>query len=184
MIVNTEDSSSTSAKASEVRRSVQEGAEYCIKWYDAQISWLNGANGDPKGSSPDLDSDATPPDSATTTKEDRDAWYKRRLYETQVRMGRLAKIVEYGKKRLTMEEKFVSFGWDLRTSSGSFDDTERQNDETGQEEAQDCPSTPQGPYPATEIEVQPHGMSKTKKRNLERKRAKAKKVKEALEPQH
>ena len=166
-----------------MRRSVQNGAEDCIKWYDAQISSLRNATGDPKGSSPDLDSDATPPDSATTTKEDRDAWYTKRIHETHVCMGRLAKIIDYGKKRRTMEEKIVSFGWDLGTSTGSFDNTESKNDETFHEEAQDRLSTLQGPYPATEIEVQSHGMSKTKKRNLERKRAKAKKVKEASESQ-
>ena len=183
MIVNTEDDDLTSAKASEVRRSVQEGAKVCIKWYDAQISWLKNATGDPKDSSPVLDPNATPPDSATTTKEDEHAWYTKRLYETQVRTGRLAKIIDYEKKRLTMKEKFISFGRELRTSTGSFDDTESKNDETGHEDAQDRPSTPQGSYPATEIEVQSQGMSKTKKRNLERKRAKAKKVKEALESQ-
>ena len=166
-----------------MRRSVQEGAKFCIKWYDAQISWLNDATGDPKGSSPDLDPDTLPPGSATTTKEDTYAWYARRLHETQVCLGRLAMIIDYKEKRLMMKEKFVSFGWDLRTSTESFDDTDSKNDETGREEAQDLPSTPQGSYPATEIEVQPHAMSKTKKRNLERKRAKAKKVKEALESQ-
>ena len=180
MIVNLEDNGSAHAKTSEVRRSMQEGAEYCIKWYDAQISSLNDATGDPKGSSPDLDPDDTPPDSATTTKEDEHAWYTKRLDETQVRMGRLAKIIDYGKKSLTLKEKF---GWDLRTSTGSFDDTESQNDQTGHEEAQDRPSTPQDSYPATETEVQSQVTSKTKKRNLERKRAKAKKVKEALETQ-
>ena len=179
MVVNTKDDDSTSAEAAELRRSVQKCAEFCIKWYDEQISWLDNATGE------DLDLDATPPDSdATTTKEDEAAWYTRQLYKTQVRMGRLAKIIEYEKKRLTMKQKFVSFGWDLRASTGSFDDTESKNDEKGHEEAQDRPSTPQGPYPATEIEAQPHGMSKTKKRNFERKRAKAKKAKEALESQH
>ena len=157
---------------------MQEGAKHCIKWYDAQISWLQNATGE------DLDLDATPPESATTTEEDRSAWYTRQLYETQVCKGRLAKLIEYEEKRLTMREKFVTFGWDLRPSTGSFDDTESRDDETSHEEAQDRPFTPQCPYPAPEIEVQPPGMSKTKKRNLERKRAKAKKVKEALESQH
>ena len=162
---------------------MQSGAEDCIKWYDAQISSLKDATGDPKGSSPDLDSDATPPDPATTTKEDRDAWYTKQIHETRVCMGRLAKIVDYEKKRLIMKQKIEIFGWDLRTSTGSPSNTESKNDETSHEEAQDRPTTPQGPSPATEIEVQSQGTSKTKKRNLERKRAKAKKVKEALESQ-
>ena len=176
-LVNTADNGSTSAKASAMRRCVQEGAEYCIKWYDEQISWLKNATGE------GLDSSTTPPSSATTN-EDRDAWYTRRLCETRVFKGRITKLIDYEEKRLTMKEKFVSFGWDLRTSTGSFDDSESKHDETGHEEAQDRPSTPQGSYTAPETESQSQGMSKTKKRNLERKRAKAKKVKKTLESQH
>ena len=163
-----------------MRRSAQNAAEFCIKWYDVQISWLNSANGDPEDPSPDLNSDVTPPSSATTTEEDRDAWYTRRLLETHLRIGRLTKIIDYEEKRQTMKAKFISFGWDLRASPSSISDTESRNDETGQEETQDRPFTPEGSYPATETEVQPQGTSKTKKRNLERKRAKAKKVEEAL----
>ena len=185
---------------------MQNCADFCINWYDVQISCLKNAHGNP---SSDPYSNATPPNSATTTKEDRDAWYKKRLYETHVRIERLKKIIDYREKRQTMRAKFVSFGWDLGTSTRSFSDTESENDETGHEETQerpstpqgsypgtetgdksgheevqDQPSTPQGSYPASETEIQSPGTSKTKKRNLERKRAKAKKVEETLESQH
>lgn len=163
---------------------MQNCADFCINWYDVQISCLKNAHENPKDPSSDPYSDATPPNSTTTTKEDREAWYTRRLYETHVRIERLKKIIDYRKKRQTMRAKFVSFGWDNGTSTRYFSDTESTDDETGDEETQDRPSTPQGSYPATETEMQSQGTSKTKRRNLERKRAKAKKVEEASESQH